>query len=84
MDNLNVQISPHTGELAMTAAERLREEGILIGIHKGREEGEHAANLRVAKALIKEGVNDEHISNLLELNIDKIKQLRKTIIKESA
>ena len=56
-----------------------REEGILIGHEKGREEGEKQAKLAVAKNLLKAGVSVDLIAESNGLPQAEIKQLQEEI-----
>ncbi|MGL9779672.1 MAG: Rpn family recombination-promoting nuclease/putative transposase, partial [Wolbachia sp.] len=58
------------------ATEKGREEGILIGHEKGREEGEKQAKIAVAKNSLKTGVSIDVIAEITGLSLDEIKRLR--------
>jgi predicted transposase/invertase (TIGR01784 family) len=51
-------------------------EGVIQGIQKGKIEGK----IEVAKKMIRRGFSDEDIAELTELDIEKVKELRKELI----
>ncbi len=53
-----------------------RDEGILIGHEKSREEGEKQAKIAVAKNSLKAGVSIDVIAEITGLSLDEIKKLR--------
>ena len=81
MKQIAEQISVEGGELVMSVAERLRQEGIEEGREKAREE----ENKITAKTMIVEGEPMDKIirySRLTKEEIDKIrKEIRENILK---
>ncbi|WP_250295919.1 Rpn family recombination-promoting nuclease/putative transposase [Wolbachia endosymbiont of Oedothorax gibbosus] len=53
-----------------------KQEGILIGHEKGREEGEKQAKIAVAKNSLKAGVSIDVIAQITGLSLDEIQKLR--------
>ena len=74
-------------EEAMTLADKLRQEGIKLGIqkgeklgiHKGRQEGEHKERIKIAKSAIAQGLPVEQVivfTGLSRTEIETLKLMR--------
>lgn len=80
MENIAEKISVEGGELVMSVAERLRQEGeqrgVAKGIEKGRIEGEKREKVRTAKNLISMGLTMEQIIKATELTKKEIEIIK--------
>ena len=83
IDNIQ-KISNKGGEIAMSTAEKLIQQGKQEGIHegmqkgmqKGRQEGMQKSKKEVAQRMIQEGFSDEVIARITGLNQDELIKLR--------
>ena len=66
------EVSREGSDVVMTAAERLRQEGLQEGIQKGVQN----EKIQTAKNLIKIGMDDEQIFEITGLPISEIQKLR--------
>ncbi len=68
IETLN-QISNHGGQIAMSTAEKLKQEGVKEGEKKGKED--------VARMMIKEGFTIKKINDITGLKREDIEKLKK-------
>ncbi|MET7040577.1 hypothetical protein WBZ18_00385 [Clostridium botulinum] len=66
-------------ELGKSLIQEGIEKGIKQGIEKGKEEGKNEKTIEVAKKAIKQGLDNETIKELTNLDIDKIELIRKVL-----
>jgi predicted transposase/invertase (TIGR01784 family) len=65
-------INPVLKELAMSAAQRLRQEGEKLGVLKGRQEG----SIQIAKEMLKEHESIEKIVRYTGLSKEEIQHIK--------
>ena len=70
-------ISEEKGDIAMTTAQRLIQEGLQQGIEKGKFEGRIEGKLEAAQKMLEEGFDVKIISRITGLSIKEIEKLRK-------
>jgi len=63
------------GELAMTTAEQLRQEGRMEGRMEGRVEGSYAVIRSLVHNAKKQGFSDEDIAQLVNIDLDSVKKI---------
>jgi predicted transposase/invertase (TIGR01784 family) len=72
-------ISEKGGDMAMSTAERLRQEGIEKGIQKGRQEGRQEGHYETMVSLVrnarKNGLSEEMIVRIADLDITLVKKI---------
>lgn len=63
---------PHHKEKLMTIAERLRQEGHHIGLQKGLQKGAREEALRIARMMLKSGIERDKVLVITGLSLDDI------------
>ena len=62
-----------------TELEEAHDSGVAAGIEQGLIKGSKEKAIKIAKNLIKMGLNDEQIANGAELSIEEVKKLRQEV-----
>ena len=81
MKQIAEQISIEGGELVMSVAERLRQEGIEEGKEEGIEDGMFKKAKKMAKKMIINGEPLEKIISYTELSIEEINEIREEMLR---
>jgi predicted transposase/invertase (TIGR01784 family) len=68
-------VTPKGGDLAMTTAEKLRQEGKQEGRQEGRQEGSYNTLYSVIQTMRKNGIADENIAKMMNLDIYIVKKV---------
>lgn len=63
------------GKIAMTTAEKLRQEGMQRGMQKGRQEGSYSTYFNLIQNMKKKNLSDKDIAILINLDIDIVKKI---------
>ncbi|HCD1255607.1 TPA: Rpn family recombination-promoting nuclease/putative transposase [Citrobacter amalonaticus] len=63
---------PHHKEKLMTIAERLRQEGHNTGLQEGRQKGTKEEALRIARMMLKSGIECDKVLVITGLSLDEI------------
>ena len=77
-DNLVKSIAGITekgGEIAMTTAEKLRQEGLQKGLQKGRQEGSYKMMVTMVHNAGKKGLSEEMIAQIVNLDITLVRKI---------
>lgn len=67
---------PQHGDALMTIAQQLEQKGVDIGMVKGRAEGEREATLKIARAMLQNGLEHKTIMEMTGLTSDELAKLR--------
>lgn len=70
-----VRIVPHEEKLMLTAADRLRQEGIEEGIQKGRQKGRQDERLAIAKDMLAGGADRKFVKKFTKLSDEMLDHL---------
>jgi len=70
--------TPTFGRLLRNLEEEAIKKGLEQGKREGKEEGKQEAEKEFAQRLLKQGLSDDAISNLTNLKLEEIKELRKS------
>ena len=68
-------VTPKGGDLAMTTAEKLRQEGRREGKREGKREGSYDTLYSVIQTMRKNGIADENIATMMNLDIYIVKKV---------
>jgi predicted transposase/invertase (TIGR01784 family) len=68
-------ISEKGGDIAMTTAEKLRQEGMQKGIQKGRQEGSYKTMISLVRNAKKNGLSEEMIAQIANLDITLVRKI---------
>ncbi len=68
-------ISEKGGDIAMTTAEKLRQEGLLKGRQEGRQEGSYKTMVSLVRNASKNGLSDEMIAQIANLDITLVRKI---------
>lgn len=66
---------PRHGDELMTMAEQLENIGLMKGIEKGKQAGEREATLKIARAMLENGLEDQAIVKMTGIAIEELRQL---------
>lgn len=67
---------PRHGDELMTMAEQLENIGLMKGIEKGKQAGEREATLKIARAMLENGLEDQAIVKMTGIAIEELRQLQ--------
>jgi predicted transposase/invertase (TIGR01784 family) len=68
-------ISDKGGDIAMTTAEKLRQEGIQKGRQEGRQEGSYKTMVSLVRNAKKNGLSEEMIAQIANLDITLVRKI---------
>ena len=68
-------ISEKGGDIAMTTAEKLRQEGMQKGRQEGRQEGSHKTMVSLVRNAAKNGLSEEMIAQIANLDITLVRKI---------
>ncbi|WP_146255666.1 hypothetical protein [Petrotoga sp. 9PWA.NaAc.5.4] len=81
MEKVAKEGSVERGELIMSIAEKLREEGIKKGIEKGKLEGEKELAIEILNQRFGKGFDKELEEKIKKANEEEINKIKKNILK---
>lgn len=67
---------PRHGDELMTMAEQLENIGLMKGIEKGKQAGEREATLKIARAMLENGLEEQAIAKMTGIAIEELRQLQ--------
>lgn len=67
---------PRHGDELMTMAEQLENIGLMKGIEKGKQAGEREATLKIARAMLENGLEEQAIVKMTGIAIEELRQLQ--------
>ena len=73
--NLAQRVPQHEDEL-MTIVQQLEQKGLEKGLTQGRAEGEREATLKIARAMLKKGLDNQTVISLTGLTESDLNQIR--------